>query len=56
VVSVGDAGMRILAQAGSSRFPRVRLDEGAKVKSTEPTLLRERSSAVRGVQQRFVRL
>jgi len=35
VVSVGDAGMRILAQGGFVEVSRVRLDDGAKIKSTE---------------------
>jgi methionyl-tRNA formyltransferase len=35
VVSVGDAGMRILAQGGHVEISRVRLDDGAKIKATE---------------------
>src|SRR5215475_10054723 len=35
VVSVGEAGMRILAQGGFIEVSRVRLDDGAKIKSTE---------------------
>jgi methionyl-tRNA formyltransferase len=35
VVSVGDAGMRILAQGGFVEVSRVRLDDGAKIKSAE---------------------
>ena len=35
VVSVGDAGMRILAQWGFVEVSRVRLDDGPKIKSTE---------------------
>src|ERR1700674_1908198 len=35
VVSVGDAGMRILAQGGFIEVSRVRLDDGPKVKSPE---------------------
>ena len=35
VVSVGDRGMRILAQGGFVEVSRVRLDDGAKIKSTE---------------------
>ena len=35
VVSVGDQGMRILAQGGFIEVSRVRLDDGPKIKSTE---------------------
>jgi hypothetical protein len=35
VVSVADAGMRILAQGGFIEVSRVRLDDGPKIKSTE---------------------
>src|SRR5215471_14583004 len=35
VVSVGDVGMRILAQGGFVEVSRVRLDEGPKIKSTD---------------------
>src|ERR1700756_267712 len=35
VVSVGEAGMRILAQGGFVEVSRVRLDDGPKIKSTE---------------------
>ena len=35
VVSVSEAGMKILAQGGFVEVSRVRLDDGAKIKSTE---------------------
>jgi methionyl-tRNA formyltransferase len=35
VVSLGDAGMRILAQGGFVEVSRVRLDDGAKIPATE---------------------
>ena len=35
VVSVGGAGMRILAQGGFVEVSRVRLDDGPKIKSTD---------------------
>jgi hypothetical protein len=35
VVSVGDQGMKILAQGGFIEVSRVRLDDGPKIKSTE---------------------
>ena len=35
VVSVGEAGMKILAQGGFIEVSRVRLDDGPKIKSTE---------------------
>src|SRR5229473_3681208 len=35
VVSIGDQGMRILAQGGFVEVSRVRLDDGPKIKSTE---------------------
>jgi hypothetical protein len=35
VVSVGDAGMRILAQSGFVEVSRVRLDDEAKIKATD---------------------
>ena len=35
VVSVGDQGMRILAQGGFIEVSRVRLDDGPKIPATE---------------------
>jgi len=35
VVSVGDQGMRILAQGGFVEVSRVRLDDGPKIPATE---------------------
>ena len=35
VVSVGEAGMRILGQGGFVEVSRVRLDDGPKIKATE---------------------
>jgi len=35
VVSVGESGLRILAQGGFVEVSRVRLDDGPKIKSTD---------------------
>jgi hypothetical protein len=35
VISVGDQGMRILAQGGSVEVSRIRLDDGPKIAATE---------------------